>query len=461
MEKSKPLSSQTLIITGIISIFAVIFLWGFLTKGVYALGFNMTLFSLLVFWLFLEGEKNIKKFFKSHISWILPLGAIIVSFSLFENPFLKIINTFLLPFLLFFFFSYTRSVIEGKNTWNILLIAKILGREVSLSNAHKTLVESVQYEDHKKELFQKLFTGWAILIGLNLVLIPLLASADKKFWQIVGNIFDIFSMETMLKIFIAFALLIVFIALKISWSNRLTISNVFEHKKLDSLTAGIVIGGTLITYFVFIATQLDAIMTQTLPLNVEAVSSLVKWGFWQLFFVSLINIGFFFVYFRKTNSTVQSLLLVFLLASIIILISASQRMYLYVDTYGLSYEKFFASYSVLYFWILLWLMTYLVLRKKENDILKTSLFLALWMYAALCIFPVEKTIFQINTKISQRQVTKMQVYQSHILSIDILDAVEKLKWTPLYESQSWELWKEKRLAETQKKKWYEKNINNF
>lgn len=72
-------------------------------------------------------------------------------------------------------------------------------------------------------------------------------------------------------------------------------------------------------------------------------------------------------------------------------------------------------------------MTYLVLRKKENDILKTSLFLALWMYAALCIFPVEKTIFQINTKISQRQVTKMQVYQSHILSIDILDAVEKLK----------------------------------
>lgn len=80
----------------------------------------------------------------------------------------------------------------------------------------------------------------------------------------------------MLKIFIAFALLIVFIALKISWSNRLTISNVFEHKKLDSLTAGIVIGGTLITYFVFIATQLDAIMTQTLPLNVEAVSSLVK-----------------------------------------------------------------------------------------------------------------------------------------------------------------------------------------
>lgn len=82
-----------------------------------------------------------------------------MSFSLFENPFLKIINTFLLPFLLFFFFSYTRSVIEGKNTWNILLIAKILGREVSLSNAHKTLVESVQYEDHKKELFQKLFTG--------------------------------------------------------------------------------------------------------------------------------------------------------------------------------------------------------------------------------------------------------------------------------------------------------------
>jgi len=136
-------------------------------------------------------------------------------------------------------------------------------------------------------------------------------------------------------------------------------------------------------------------------------------------------------------------------------------MYLYVSTYGLSYEKFFASYTVLYFSILFALMLFFIWRKQESDILKISLLLALWMYGILCIFPVEKTIFQINTEISQKVDTKIQRYQSHILSADILDSVEKMKGTKLYRDQDWELWVEKIITEENEKKWYEKNISNL
>jgi len=67
-----------------------------------------------------------------------------------------------------------------------------------------------------------------------------------------------------------------FVALKISWNHTQKFENKYERKSLDSLIAAIVIGGTLITYFVFIATQIDSIISNTLPLNVEEVSSLVK-----------------------------------------------------------------------------------------------------------------------------------------------------------------------------------------
>jgi len=122
-----------------------------------------------------------KVFFKTHCFWIIPVEAIILSFSLYENPFLKTINVFLLPFLLFFFLSYAKTLIEGNGSWNAILLQKILKRKISLPDGKKAIIESVQYEDQKKETLKKLLTGGAILIGINLILIPLLASADKQF----------------------------------------------------------------------------------------------------------------------------------------------------------------------------------------------------------------------------------------------------------------------------------------
>jgi len=65
-------------------------------------------------------------------------------------------------------------------------------------------------------------------------------------------------------------------------------------------------------------------------------------------------------------------------------------------------------------------MLALLFKKQSQDILKTSMILALSMYSFLTIMPVERIIFYHNVNVSQESDTKIQKYQSHILSSDIL-----------------------------------------
>ena len=102
-------------------------------------------------------------------------------------------------------------------------------------------------------------------------------------------------------------------------------------------------------------------------------------------------------------------------------------MFSYISVYGLSYEKFFSSYTIIFFGILFVFMIGLILFNKKNDILKSTIITALWMYSFLHILPTEAFIFQINSKILQQQDSKIQKYQSHMLSIDILNDVNQIR----------------------------------
>jgi len=114
MTTKNTITWKNIILSLIISIFTVVFLWWFFTNWIYALGINMSILWLLISWLFLQGTRNIWDLIKDNVYWIVPILWIIISFSLYENPFLKTINIFLLPLLLTFFFSYTKIKIE----WN-------------------------------------------------------------------------------------------------------------------------------------------------------------------------------------------------------------------------------------------------------------------------------------------------------------------------------------------------------
>lgn len=455
------LNLKELILSVIISIFSVIFLWWFWNNWIHALWFNASVFWLLFFAYFLVWIKDYKRFIHKNFYWITPIIFMILSFSVYENPYYKEINTLLLPVLITIFFWYSLSEIKWSNIWNTKMIWKIVSRKLFYGKTFKVLNDSINKGSISQVIIKKVVIWIFIFLIINSIIVGLLMWADSEFWKIISDLFKYINSTTLLKIFVSFLILILLTNFKVSWQDKHVIDNTSKEKQIDSIISWIVLGWTLITYLLFIWVQIDSVLASKLPTNVNEVVSLVKSWFWQLFFISIINIVFFFIYYKKTTGLVQKILIAFIFASIIILVSAWNRMFLYVYNYWFSYEKFTASYTVLYFWILFLIMISLLFLKSRVDILKTWVILALWMYWFLNVIPTEMIIFKTNLLVSDRENSRIYPYQSHMLSVDILNSVRNIKWTDIYKKQSWESWINKKEKEMNKKKWYEKNIHNF
>src|SRR5690606_14563327 len=108
--------------------------------------------------------------------------------------------------------------------------------------------------------------------------------------------------------------------------------------------------------------------------------------------------------------------------------SAAHRVGLYVTYYGLSYEKFFAAYTVLFCGVLfVWLLTRMFVQRR-SDIVKFLAFLFLWMYGVLTVLPVGQIIVRSNVARAQMPDSQLRLYEMTMLSPDLLGTVTRYKW---------------------------------
>ena len=150
---------------------------------------------------------------------------------------------------------------------------------------------------------------------------------------------------------------------------------------------------------------------------------------------------------------------------------------LYVISYGLSYEKFFASYTVIYSAVLfVWLISRLFMKNRAN-VFKFLIVLFLWMFSIITVFPVEQFIMRTNVALSKLENSRIRLFELTMLSPDVLSLVKRyenegaLKEKLYYleregkekseEDFDWAPWIEKQEKRIADKKWYEKNIMNY
>jgi len=138
----------------------------------------------------------------------------------------------------------------------------------------------------------------------------------------------------------------------------------------------------------------------------------------------------------------------------------------------LSYEKFFASYAVLYCAILFaWLITKLFAHTPA-DILKFITLLFLWMYALVAISPVEQFILRTNVALAKRPDSRIRLFEMTMLSSDVLKTVKyynqtgRLQENTSYLAQKdqsfdWQPWIERQEQQIKDKSWYEYNLMNI
>jgi hypothetical protein len=300
------------------------------------------------------------------------------------------------------------------------------------------------------------------------VLIPLLSSADPDFARAVEAIYEsvtrFFSLPFVYKLLFAVFLSAVFFTLAVTWGNKFGYDlKEKEAVRVDPIAAGIALGGIIFVYLLFLWIQISRLWVGSLPFDFKTTENLVKSGFWQLFFLTLLNILIYFFVYKKTAPLVQKMLVAFAAASLLLLFSAGQRMGLYVFFYGFSYEKFYASYTVLYCALLFSFLIRKLIVRQKTDVFKLAVVLFIWMYGAVAVFPSEQFIFRSNIALARRDDTRIKLYELSMLSSDVLSLVKKYKDGENFKKEEfdWASWIESREKRIADKKWHERNIMNM
>lgn len=467
--------SRPIILSLLISLFWVIFLWNFWYRGVYALGINATAFLLLLLIFFNSLNKSAKLWRRENFVWLVPILFVVLSFGIYENPFIKVINILIIPALLAIFINYSLDKDRRARHWNLsfffTLLARVFTPVAKLRASSIDIGQIIKLSPRQASVLKKIIWGLVLLTLMAFfVVIPLLGSADQDFALKLSSVFEWFantiSVNFLMKIFVFLILSLILYAIFLAWQKPIEYKEKeADATKMDSLVSGIVIGGILLLYLLFLWVQFARAWVNVLPTNFNDVEILVKSGFWQLMLLSCINIAIFFFVYRKTNSIVQFILSLFTIASLLLLASAGYRMFLYVVFYGFSYEKFYASYAVLYCAILfVYLMIKLFIRSRL-EVIKFLVFLFLWMYGFVNIFPVEQFILRANLTLAQNTNSRINLHESSILSTDVLAYIEKHGDEAFMkinrhdnDEVAWQAWISSRVQTIKDKQWYEFNI---
>jgi len=457
-----------------LALFWVLFLWNFWSKGPYALGMNAFLFLSVFFGIFMWILWKENKYESYDLLWIVPFGFMIGSFAIYDNPFLKLANMVVMPVLFALFYNHAFLADKKKSYWNYEFIIKMVGRILSVfgqisDSAKIYLTFIIPANKTNKHVIVRMGAGILIfLIAALVIFIPLLSSADAVFSQKVQVITEwlqsIFSTPLTYRISVFVILSVLFFSMLTAWSRSFDYTPKEEStKNIDSIIVGIMLGGIVCMYVLFLWIQLNRLWVGALPFDFKETEQLVKSGFWQLLALSIINILIYFFAYRKTVPFVQKILIAFTIVSLLLLASAGHRMGLYVMYYGFSYEKFFASYTVLYCAILyLWLIAQL-LRNERSNIVKFLIMLFLWMLAIVSIVPVEQFIFRVNMALYNLKDSRIILSEMNMLSPDVLQLVKnhKEKGSLEGEGYDWNKWIEDQEKLVLEKVWYERNVMNI
>lgn len=448
--------------SALLSLVWVTFLWGFLDDGVYALGLNATLF--LIFFI-----QTVIRERGSLLSYP-PLIMVALSFSLYENPFFKMVCLPVVP-LIFGFYLLD----EGPKRWHLVAVIRRLLVAVLLPLTYlgRATIAHVDLGSRLPSLpiplAGSIAKGLTILLFLSLlVIIPLLSWADHLFAErmvwiqvFLGDYLLALLPEGMIARGVVFILLdLLILATIFAWQKKREETEAPVLTMTDSISAGIVLAGVLLIYSVFLSVQAERLFVTQLPTHFSEIVWYVKSGFWQLIALSVVNILIFVGYYQRTALVVQRLLAGFTLASLLILLSAGHRMFLYVTSRGLSYEKFYASYAVLYCAVLFALLLWSLLGRKRIEALQVTINLFVWMFGIVSILPVEQIVLKTNISLytAQRE-TSIELRDMAMLSSDVYGLVIENEELLKRRNFSWDSWLDFAADTLREKEWYEMNLS--
>src|SRR3989344_5129359 len=177
----------------LLSLFWVVFMWGFWTRGVFALGVNFAVYLVALILFFVAILKSEQRYQNRDLGWIIPMFMLAMSFAIYENPFFKIFCLLVIPptFALFYNFAWLDDKWNAR--WNIGFLGKMLEKILSALVYIKEAIISFFniIPTTSSSIVKRVLVGLVILIIALFIIIPLLSSADAVFGSKLGAIVDL------------------------------------------------------------------------------------------------------------------------------------------------------------------------------------------------------------------------------------------------------------------------------
>lgn len=403
---------MSLIIYGsiILSILQSIFFWR-KEPGISVFLYTIIFITFLIY--VLIKYKKVKN--KNALIGIIPITLLSSTYFLYNNQFLKGLNSIVIIILIGIMCLYLTKdkIMDSKICQNLLRI---------LFGALDTVDEVVNFFkrkrneeiDEKSEKIRKIGKSILISIPIIIVVLILLISADQVFASIFNNIFyyfgNIFSIKEMTNLIMRIIVIIIAFGYiggyLINLVKEDTIYNQKEddeHKekiKIEDITMNTTLTILNIIYLIFCIIQFTNLFTQVSHNSNFDYSGYARRGFFQLMFVSLINFGIIFISNinkkEKTEKKYTKIMSILIIAfTIIIIISAFYRMYLYEQEYGYTYLRLFV-YFILATELLITIPIIMYILKNNVNLVKSSIIIITTMYLILNFINIDYVIAQKN-----------------------------------------------------------------
>lgn len=200
---------------------------------------------------------------------------------------------------------------------------------------------------------KKVIAALIVTVPLVSLLAALLSGADKVFGYYAGKIFSAFSFsDLILHGFLTALAFLVFYSF--FWHNRYKKAQDAEIResrfKIADLSSYIVLGSVLALYVLFCAVQFAYLFASAgLPAGISH-SEYAREGFAQIVVISCINLIIFGVAVKYGGKDIVQKIMLYALVGVtaIMLVSGFMRLWLYIDTFGMTFLRLISAWFIIY-----------------------------------------------------------------------------------------------------------------
>ncbi len=325
---------------------------------------------LLITYIYIFADKNYIN--KKAYYLLIPIILILISDMIIKIDWTnKLLNVLVLPFLITVFLMKLTNPNYSITKDYALWIFKLFPKDLFSNLKYLKLKRS-----NEKSNTSNILLGVLVGLGIGIVILCLLMSADDYFEYFINNItsgidFDVSSIILFVGSFIV--LFSIFVNILV---NRKKEVKPLEMKNLDTMMVTIILSIINVVFVLFLISELSRLTINFLQLPVEyTYSSYAREGFFQLLFVTMINFTIIIYLLYKTQNIAKSnrvkyLVLLLIFFSIILIFNSYYRMFLYIGNYGLTPLRLQVILFLAMELIVFYLITKKIIRVLQNDSFK-------------------------------------------------------------------------------------------